>query len=51
MQTIVIDTETTGFDPECDEVLQVSVIGFDGSILFNEYIKPTKRKVGRKRRG
>lgn len=39
MKAIVIDTETTGIRP-CDDVLQVSIIDFDGKILFNEYMKP-----------
>lgn len=39
-ETIVIDTETTGLNPEKDELLQVSIISSDGRILFNSYIKP-----------
>ena len=38
--TIVIDTETTGLDPEKDELLQVSIIDIDGNELFNSYFKP-----------
>lgn len=41
MATIVIDTETTGFVAGEDELLQVSVIEQDGSVLFNEYFRPT----------
>lgn len=37
---IVIDTETTGFDPRWDEVLQVGITDENGNILFNEYFKP-----------
>lgn len=37
---IVLDTETTGLTHE-DDLLQVSIIGFDKQVLFDEYIKPT----------
>lgn len=39
-ETIVIDTETTGLNPEKDELLQVSIISSDGRTLFNSYIRP-----------
>ena len=39
-KTLVIDTETTGLDPEMDELLQVSIIDSDGNALFNSYFKP-----------
>lgn len=39
-KTIVIDTETTGLDPEMDELLQVSIIDSDGNTLFDSYFKP-----------
>lgn len=39
-RTIVIDTETTGLNPEMDELLQVSIIDSDGNALFNSYFKP-----------
>lgn len=41
---IVVDTETTGFHPGWDELLQVAIINGEGDILFNEYIKPSRRK-------
>ena len=37
---IVIDTETTGLNPERDELLQVSIIDTDGRTLFDSYFKP-----------
>lgn len=43
MNAIVIDIETTGLE-EDDEILQVSIIDFNGNVLFNEYIKPTRKK-------
>lgn len=41
---IVIDTETTGLKPGHDEILQLSIIDGDENVLFNEYIKPIRRK-------
>ena len=38
---VVIDTETTGLDPEKDEILQVSIIDKNGRELFNSYFKPS----------
>lgn len=38
---IVLDTETTGLNPSTgDELLQLSIIDSNGSILFNEHFKP-----------
>lgn len=37
---IVIDTETTGLNPMSDEILQLSVVAFDGEVLYNKYFKP-----------
>lgn len=39
--TIVLDTETTGFVAGTDEILQLSIIDTDGTVLFNEYFRPT----------
>jgi DNA polymerase-3 subunit epsilon len=41
---VVIDVETTGFLPGSDEVLKVSMIDGDGNTLFDEFVKPQKRK-------
>lgn len=40
---LVIDTETTGLDPETDGLLQVSIIDSDGNTLFDSYFKPCAR--------
>ena len=41
-ERIVIDTETTGLSPfGGDELLQVSIINDKGTVLYNEYVKPT----------
>lgn len=37
---IFLDTETTGLDPETDEILQISVVNNNGEILLNSYIRP-----------
>lgn len=39
-QKVVFDTETTGIDPEQDEILQFSAINENGEVLLNTYIKP-----------
>lgn len=39
-ETLIVDTETTGIYPDVDELLQVSIINQNGSVLFNEYFKP-----------
>lgn len=42
--TIVIDTETTGVKSYKDELLQVSIIDYDGNTLYNSYFKPRKAR-------
>ena len=38
---IVLDTETTGLDPSCDELLQISVLDADtGETVLNTYVRP-----------
>lgn len=41
---IVFDTETTGLNPEHDEIIQLSIMDGTGKVLFDEYIKPSRRK-------
>ena len=37
---IVLDTETTGLDPSCDELLQISVLDADtGETVLNTYVR------------
>lgn len=38
---IILDIETTGFSNTDDEILQVSIIDGNNTVLFNEYMKPT----------
>ncbi len=40
--TVCFDVETTGTDPNNDEILQVSVIDGDGKTLVNTFVKPRK---------
>lgn len=39
---IVLDTETTGLNATEDELLQVSIIDNEGTVLFDSYIRPTQ---------
>jgi len=39
--TVIIDTETTGLNPESDELLQVSIISADGVTLFDSLFRPS----------
>lgn len=44
MNSICFDTETTGLHPngsDPDEILTISIIGRDGSILLDERFRPT----------
>lgn len=40
IRRIVIDTETTGLDPQFDEILQLSIIDGYGNTILNNYYKP-----------
>lgn len=41
---VVLDVETTGFDPRYNDILQCSIIDGNGKVLFNEYCRPSKKK-------
>ncbi|MEN6481803.1 MAG: 3'-5' exonuclease [Anaerolineaceae bacterium] len=38
---IYLDTETTGLD-RSDEIVEISIIDFDGSVLFESLVRPSK---------
>lgn len=42
---ICLDAETTGTSYAWDEILQLSIIDGNGAVLFNEYIKPGRKKT------
>lgn len=42
---VVVDTETTGFSPGKDEMLQLSITDTYGNELFNHYLKPLHRRA------
>ncbi len=39
-RALIIDTETTGLDPDHDEILQLSIIDGNGKELYNSYFNP-----------
>ena len=42
---LVFDTETTGFSPAMgEELLQISVTDQDANVIFESYVRPTKKK-------
>lgn len=41
--TIILDSETTGLRARQNDILQLAIIDNQGNVLFNEYIKPTKK--------
>lgn len=38
---VYIDTETTGLE-RTDEIVEISIVDFDGSVLFSSLVKPSK---------
>lgn len=40
-KVIILDCETTGLNPNTDEILQLSIIDGDGTCLYNSYFRPT----------
>jgi DNA polymerase-3 subunit epsilon len=40
---IILDSETTGLN-KSDEIIQLAIIDLDGNTLFNENIRPTRKK-------
>ena len=41
---LVFDTETTGLGATVNEILQITILDGNGSILFDSYIKPKAKK-------
>ncbi len=42
MQCYTIDTETTGLNPEEDEILQLSIIDTNGELVYDSYFRPER---------
>lgn len=40
LDAVYLDTETTGLDPEHDEILQLSIIDQDGNVLWDRKYRP-----------
>lgn len=43
MSDLFIDTETTGLNPETEDLLQVAIVDDQGKVLLNVFVQPTKR--------
>ena len=43
-RVIVLDTETTGTNPSNDEILSLTIIDLEGTVLFDELVRPERRK-------
>lgn len=43
-RVVCFDTETTGVNPGRDEILQLSVVDGNGTVLFSDYVRPERRK-------
>lgn len=41
---VVFDTETTGTSAKYDDILQITIVGQDGSVLLDTYVKPKNCK-------
>jgi DNA polymerase III epsilon subunit-like protein len=41
---IFLDTETTGLDPDHDEILEIAIVGEDGSVLLDTLVRPLKNQ-------
>ncbi len=39
---IYLDTETTGLDPDYDEVLEIALVDHTGNVLLNTYVRPER---------
>lgn len=41
---LVLDTETTGLDPETDELLQIAIVEYDGDGRFSSFFRPERHR-------
>lgn len=44
MRCYIIDTETTGLNPEEDEILQLSIVDESGCTVYNSYFRPKRHR-------
>lgn len=41
---LVLDVETTGLDPDTDELLQIAIVEYDGDGRFSSFFRPERHK-------
>lgn len=41
---LVLDTETTGLNPETDELLQIAIVEYDGDGRFSSFFRPERHR-------
>lgn len=42
MSLAILDTETTGFDPERDEILEIAILDENGDVLLDSLVRPER---------
>lgn len=43
LPTVFVDTETTGFNPDEDEILEIAIVDSEGRTLLNSLVRPEKK--------
>lgn len=48
--TVYLDTEGTGLDPECESMLEIAIVSDAGRVLLNTLIAPRPDTIAGRRR-